>query len=174
MSIFYTIWCSSFLPAPLKGWSQSFPLLEDKHWSQIDPSVLFPFCPLGCLASPQSMFYLNGFCSWQLSELGDPLKRRRCFFPPLEQKTEINPAPSGTYRVNFEGYKLSLKCTKESINLSNAIHMGCMKNRPSCGLFCTIDVSTVSGLSNYCLLRFLLTDVKTGRATYRNTLDSWA
>lgn len=34
------------------------------------------FWPLSRLASPQSMFYLNGFCSWQLSELGDPLKRR--------------------------------------------------------------------------------------------------
>lgn len=45
--------------------------VREKRWSLFDLSVMpADFWPHSCLASPESMFYLNAFCSWQLSELG--------------------------------------------------------------------------------------------------------
>lgn len=77
---------------------------------------------------------------------GDPPKRRRCFSPPLEQKTEINPAPSGTLS-EFLKQQIKLPMYQGEYQPLSAIHVGHMKMRLSCGLLCTFNVATVYGLS---------------------------
>ena len=57
--------------------------IRAKHWFPLDLCVIpADSWPLSRLTSPQSMFYLNACCSWQLSEPGILWREERGAFSP--------------------------------------------------------------------------------------------